>query len=391
MTITRKPAKHGDDGLSEVIGFVIIFGIIVILFSNYMLYGVPAQGRDNEIAHMNNVNDQFVDYKVGLDSLFNNNKVGTTISNSFTLGTGGSYSTGAISIIPMISPAGSSGTIAINERATEYLNISSQSLIVSESAPVVVQLSSTSQQINYTPRHIYVNISGISSTDLSSGGIFGTTIRGKNWIATVNITHPMIAYTKWIVTTLGAESECVAYCAPNLTTGCSYVKGASMCACMQPTDVYRSSNAADLLLSVSKNNVFTMKNYAVYNNITPGTYTIDLMDAAYGLDSFVQPPDSISLVNDTPLGSIIPTGKVTYAFTEMSSPYYNLTIPLGSLEYRAQNNYWISPDYYYQLGGIFVTQADGNSTYKLPPEITFSNNTAKNIVTVNINALVIDQ
>ena len=118
MAITRRPAKHGEDALSEVIGFIIIFGIIVILFSNYMLYGIPAQGRDSEIAHMNEVKDQFVDYKVGLDSLFNNNKVGTTISNSFTLGTGGSYSTGAISIIPMINPAGSSGTIAINERAT---------------------------------------------------------------------------------------------------------------------------------------------------------------------------------------------------------------------------------------------------------------------------------
>ncbi|MCX6696456.1 MAG: hypothetical protein NTV84_02670, partial [Methanoregula sp.] len=206
MTITRRPAKHGEDALSEVIGFVILFGIIVIVFSNFMLFGVPAQGRDNEIAHMNNVKDQFVDYKVGLDSLFNNNKVGTTISNSFTLGTGGSYSTGAISLIPIINPAGSSGTIAINERVTEYLNISSQSLIGSESAPVVVQLSSTSQQINYTPRHIYVNISGISSTDLSSGGIFGTTIRGTNWIATVNITHPLIAYTKWLMTTFSGGS-----------------------------------------------------------------------------------------------------------------------------------------------------------------------------------------
>ena len=395
MTITRRPVKHCEDGLSEVIGFIIIFGIIAIVFSNYMLYGIPAQGRDSEIAHMNEVKDQFVDYKVGLDSLFNNNKVGTTISNSFTLGTGGSYSTGAISIIPMINPAKSSGTIAINERVTEYLNISSQSLIVSESAPVVVQLSSTSQQINYTPRHIYVSISGIQLADLSSSGIFGTTIRGTNWIATVNITHPQIAYTKWIVTTFSggsAKDYCEAYCLPNLSTVCTVIEGTGMCACLQPTDAYKRATISELQLSVSKNNVFTMKNYPIYDNITPGTaYTIDLMDEAYGLNSFIQPPDTVSLVKDNPLGSINATGNVTYAFTEMSSPNYNLTLPLGAIEYHAQNNYWISPDYYYQLGGIFVTQDDGNSTYKLPTEITFSNNTATNIVTVNINALVIDQ
>ena len=77
------------------------------------------------------------------------------------------------------------------------------------------------------------------------------------------------------------------------------------------------------------------------------------------------------------------------------SPYTASPIPLGSIEYRAQNNYWIPQNYYYQMGGVFLQQGDGNTTYKLPPEITFSydNQTdpAKKIVTVNINALTIDQ
>jgi len=392
MTITRRPAKHGEDALSEVIGFVILFGIIVIVFSNFMLFGVPAQGRDNEIAHMNNVKDQFVDYKVGLDSLFNNNKVGTTISNSFTLGTGGSYSTGAISIIPMINPAGSSGTIAINERVTEYLNISSQSRIQSSSNPETINFP-PQRTINYTPSHIYVTLSGISANDLSSGAIFGTTINGTNWVAMVNITPKLTLYTKWVVTKFSSMSDCDNYCLLNLTSGCTVLKGASECACFQPADAYKYSNNAALQLSVSKNNVFTIKDYPIYQNISQNiNYTIDLMDAAYGLNSFIVPPDTIHLVIDkkiTPTSIINATGYFTYDFTDMSS--YNLTLPLGSIVYHAQNNYWISPDYYYQIGGIFVTQADGNSTYKLPPEITFSNDTATNIVTVNINALVIDQ
>ena len=65
-------------------------------------------------------------------------------------------------------------------------------------------------------------------------------------------------------------------------------------------------------------------------------------------------------------------------------------LPLGALEYRAKNNYWIPQTYYYQMGGVFLAQSDGNITWKLPPEISFSNDPARNLVTVNINALTLD-
>jgi len=390
MTILRRPGQASDDGLSEVIGFVIIFGIIVILFSNYMLYGIPAQGRDSEIAHMNDVKDQFVDYKVGLDSIFNNNKIGTTISNSFTLGTGGSYSMGANSIIPIISPIKSSGTIAINERDPEYLTISSQSLIESESGRAVINFPPQCT-INYTPSHMYVTISGIQNSDLNSNGRFGTTIAGTNWVATVNITPINQTYITISVDPLSAQNSAEAIVAcPAPSQYFQATSNSFYCIRKVPTSGY--TNTSQIQFSLSKNNVFTMKNYPLYDNIIPGTtYTIDLMDDAYGLKSFIQPPDTISLVIDKPLGSISAIGNVTYSFTETTTTPYNLTLPLGALEYRSQNNYWISQDYYYQLGGIFITQDDGNSTYRLPPEISFSNDTATNIVTVNINALVIDQ
>ena len=59
-----------DDALSEVVGFVLILGVIVVALSLYQVYGVPAAGRENEIAHMNQVKDRFVDYKLALDSLW---------------------------------------------------------------------------------------------------------------------------------------------------------------------------------------------------------------------------------------------------------------------------------------------------------------------------------
>ncbi len=384
MASTGRPIQHSDDGLSEMIGFVIIFGIIIILFSNYVLYGIPAQGRDNEIAHMNDVKDQFVDYKVGLDALFNNNKVGTTISNSFALGTGGSYTSGANSIIPIVNPMRSSGTIAINERGLENLTIVSESRIESESDSLPITLTSYPQSVNYTPSHIYVSISVASAFDLSMAGIFGTTISGTNWMAIVNITPQNMTYTKWSSLEI-SRSEC-----DTNYPGSAYIPSAGIC--LVPLEDSRYGSISELQLSVSKNNVFTMKNFAIYDSITPGTtYTIDLMDEAYGLNAFIVPPDTITLTTDKPLAGVSATGNFTYQFSETGASHYNITLPLGALEYRAQNNYWISQNYYYQLGGIFVTQVEGNSTYKLPPEITFSHDTAKKIVTVNINALVIDQ
>jgi hypothetical protein len=116
------------------------------------------------------------------------------------------------------------------------------------------------------------------------------------------------------------------------------------------------------------------------------------MDEAYGLQSSFRTPDTVGLVVTRSLGSIAGTGNITYGFTEMN-PFTPSPIPLGSVEYRAQNNYWIPQNYYYQMGGVFLAQMDGNVTYKLPPEITFAydnqSDPAQKIVTVNINALTI--
>lgn len=102
----------GESGLSEVVGFVLIIALLVTAFSLYLTYGVPAQGRENEILHMTAVKDQFIDYKIGLDSLLNNNKVGTSLSNFFTLGTEGGFTEGMMSIIPIMSPVKSGGTLS---------------------------------------------------------------------------------------------------------------------------------------------------------------------------------------------------------------------------------------------------------------------------------------
>jgi hypothetical protein len=359
-----------EAGLSEVIGFVLIIGLIVVVASLYLTYGVPAQGRENEILHMNEVKDQFVGYKLSLDSLFNNNKVGTTVSNSFTLGTSVGYTQGTFSFIPMMSPVNSGGTFAINQRTVEpeTLKITSQSLILNNSVKYEVDLPA---QVNYTPNHVYVNISNIQPGDLTNNGIFGTNVSSRSWYAIVNLTPRSLHYneTQSVTCPLGGGACTITYQEGNRYTG------------------------TDITLSVAKGDILTMQNTVVYQNISPYlVYSIDLMDEAYGLQLSLQPQDTVGLVVSKPLGSIVGTGNITYDFTEMN-PYTISPIPLGSIEYHAQNNYWIPQNYYYQMGGVFLEQMDGNVTYKLPPEITFAydNQTdpAKKIVTVNINALTI--
>jgi hypothetical protein len=377
-----------EAGLSEVIGFVLIIGLIVVIASLYLTYGVPAQGRDNEIVHMTQVKDQFIEYKLNLDSLFINNKVGTTVSNSFTLGTAGGYTQGVLSFIPLMSPMRSSGVIAINDRAgdPETLSFTSRSLILNDSMNDAVDLPA---RIENFPKHIYVNISGIIPNDLSKDTYYGVQVQGSKWLATVNLTPRFAYYDAYSVV------QSVASC-PTGRVISSNDGGTVSCLVSTPASNYTGS---DISVTVIKGNVPSVQDLTVYKTITPGTYTVDLMDDAYGLKSSVQYPDDIFLSPtldrfDTlhSTSHIKGNGNVTYGFTEM---IYSLQpVPLGALEFRGQNNYWIPQTYYYQMGGVFLSQNDGNITYKLPPEISFNYNNdpvvTKKIVVVNINALTFD-
>lgn len=101
-----------ENGLAEVIGFVLFLGLIVIILSLYAIYEVPAQGRDGEILHMNNIKDRFIEYKISLDSLWNNEKKGIRLSTNFGLGTGGA-NTATGFVIPILKPVSSSGELSV--------------------------------------------------------------------------------------------------------------------------------------------------------------------------------------------------------------------------------------------------------------------------------------
>ncbi|HNX17700.1 MAG TPA: hypothetical protein PKM50_05145 [Methanoregula sp.] len=370
--------RQQEKALSEVIGFVLILGIITAVFSLYLVYGVPAQGRENEITHMNEVKDQFVAYKIGLDSLWVNHETGTTLSNTFSQGTGGGYTQGSNSIIPILSPVSSSGIIAINQRGTENLTITSQSLILNSTIKNTILINvSQSKLISSVPQHIYLNVTGVSSSDLTKDAIYGAQIKGtdsagKTWIAQVNLTPRTVHYNEtssFSCTTTKDGTEC---------TPKTYV----------PKTDYTGT---DLTLTVIKSGSVSLQDFVINKNVTPNNYVIDIMDDAYGLNNFIGTssyPVTLTLSkSQSLLQDITTTGLVVFGYNE--SRYTN-SVTMGSLEYRAKNNYWIPQTYYYQLGGVFLYQPTENgTTAKLPPEITFTYN--NDIVTVKVNAILIDQ
>ena len=109
------PLFPHDDALSEVVGFVLLLAVIVVALSLYQVYGVPAAGREAEIAHMNQVKDRFVDYKISLDSLWVNGRNGVLLSAAFDLGTGAPATGGRAFALPILTPAGSGGTVQVRE------------------------------------------------------------------------------------------------------------------------------------------------------------------------------------------------------------------------------------------------------------------------------------
>jgi len=107
------PSRARDDALSEVVGFVLILGVIVVALSLYQLYGVPAVGRENEILHMSAVKDRFIDYKISLDSLWLNNRNGVLLSTAFDLGTDSAATGGRAFAFPILTPSGSGGSVSV--------------------------------------------------------------------------------------------------------------------------------------------------------------------------------------------------------------------------------------------------------------------------------------
>jgi len=351
-----------EEGLSEIVGFVLILAAIVIAFALYATYGIPAQGREGEINHMNDVKDRFVEYKVNLDSLWSNRQCGTAIGTSFTLGTGGGGTTGSFSIIPILEPVKASATLALNQRA-EYITITQDSLLMlndpARSWNDTGTISTSASPITFSTAPVYFLLT-VNTTDLnSSHGVRIYPSSGSGWEGWVNIT-PVYTYSRRFIVDNGTGEYW------NLIFGWREINESRW-------------NRTDITVSTWNGGVGVLQNFIVYTNITlaPANYIVNLMNPAYGISAGLGSAQTIMAQKSD--GYINATYLTNYSYWPNQTSQELL---MGSLEYRAQNEYWIPQTFYYQMGGVFLEQNEGN-TVKVPPAITLSLSNGVPVVKIN--------
>ncbi len=114
---------HTEDALSEIVGFVLILALVVVASTLYLLYVVPAEGREDEITHMNQVQDRFVELQderrraldaVAGRTLRASGTRGVSLSTSFDLGTGGGNTQSSGLFLSFMKPIGTAAKMRID-------------------------------------------------------------------------------------------------------------------------------------------------------------------------------------------------------------------------------------------------------------------------------------
>jgi hypothetical protein len=154
---------HNEAGLSEVIGFILLLALSVSALSVWMVYVVPVNGREEEIAQMNIVKDQFTNYKFSLDALRSNiamdNLSAPMTSTSFTLGTGGGNTQAGGVFLAMLKPIASYATLSVQDTGDQF-NIDSSNYHGSAGAkgefPINITSLKYSSHNNYWIQEQYV-------------------------------------------------------------------------------------------------------------------------------------------------------------------------------------------------------------------------------------------
>jgi len=112
--------KHtADDGVAEVIGFILIIALIVAVAAVWILVYIPAQGNAVETEHARLVTEEIADIKYGIDLLWTTEQTGINVSRvlspSPVEGT-------EISGLLFLSPPVGTGTITVSNGTAFWIN-----------------------------------------------------------------------------------------------------------------------------------------------------------------------------------------------------------------------------------------------------------------------------
>ena len=337
-----------EQGLSEVIGFLMIIALLGILFSMYLLYVVPLQGRDSEITHMAQVKEQFAEITMDINSLIVNEKIDYPLQRVISLGSGQGGSTGAFSIFPVQSLSGSSGTLTVDSTDPSptlgniYFCLNAIGTRPGNSPKgdffnnSIIDSLDTDSKINIDPHHFFLNYyvkDPVNSSDVIY--INANNINTTNWSV---IARVIDRYDKNYV---------------NITNYTNF--------------------PGELTITIKKGGNTTIDNLTVYEYVEKNKYYfINLYDWGYGLADVLGDTNNITYrVNDIAERGPFLIGQVMYPQKLIPTNYDNIPIttssPLSMFSFQSDNKHWVNQEYQYQWGASFVKQSEGTALIMLPP------------------------
>ena len=417
-----------ESALSEVIGFILIIAILVVVASLYVTYVVPSQGREAEIAHMTYIKNQFVDFKMAMDSLWINSQVNTSLSQNIEMGTLGQMTQGQFTFLPLTQPVGSAGIMNVSNDASEgTIRIVLNGYVKTGASSLVSGTSSNQVEVNpdiYTQMQTYQALYPTQVTNMilvpcSDALTLGAPTDPNDFNTNQNLSFNLLTVIPDSTSSTSSANWTVNF---NLTRVPSfYVPNTT------PTGATNSSKFLtdkwvgymkadyryDLIMGLIKKNQTTNLSYPVFQNFTlnsssklPGNFWVNLQDPAYGLDASgpMKIRDSkgnifngsvnitrnwdvpnILFNNITETENVIRSG---YSFGSIDSGITNM----GKFSYQGENYYWVPQEYYYQMGGVFLNQSA--SVPKLLPLISLGvvkDSNGSNIPSISITKLIISR
>ena len=275
-----------------MIGFLMIIALLGMLFSMYLLYVVPLQGRDSEISHMAQVKEQFSGIIMDINALIVNEKLNYPLQREISLGSGQGGTSGAFSIFPVQSYSDSSGTLTVDTenlalgKITFTLNgtgVKSTPSKGPDNPDYVINEDIDPHSIQILPNYFYLNYHVADSTLVNKSDI-------------INISSS--PYWSVIVRVIDHYDQ-------------NYVNISNW------TDF-----PGDLTITVKKGENKTIDNLTVVKYVKEGTYPINLYDWTYGLADVIK--DTYDVTYKPELRSIFRDYLKIHSLRYFSYLFWNL-------------------------------------------------------------------
>jgi hypothetical protein len=347
--------KDKEPGLSEVIGFLMIVALLAILFSMYLLYVVPIQGRDAEISHMKYITQEFIGLKADIDGLIINNKINMPIARSFELGTLSSVGSGALSILPLSSFIEATGTLMVNEQ-NDFLSVivNGDMVDLSNIPPIVPPPVSNPV---YEIECIDPDRCPLTPINFTINDRFYNITTKARYSFNDSLYDPATSTLRYNYSFILDLGPSVLY--PNNSP-----------VTLQFDPIILVNRTYDLVVQVFNNTTPNPGPYisekTLIENLTFGrNYTYHILK-----DNDLIPNNTSDYFYINPSESI---PADLYQDQTISTKAGMFPPRVGSFTYESANRYWVNQNLLYEMGGLFLNQpADGGSSVMLIPSIALT-------------------